>query len=129
MSTYKLIKTYDANGDMRKQWFVQYHCLIPEELRKPEGKLYERFRVFNSINSIHNKKERQNQLNIVKSAIRELLEAGFKPFKKCSYSENSFHEKYNVCRCIDEYLEFSKSTLKKNTYGPYEDRLNLLKYI
>lgn len=40
MPTYKLIKGYDAGGDFTKEWFVQYHYLIPEELRKPGGKTY-----------------------------------------------------------------------------------------
>lgn len=127
MPTYKLIKGYDAGGDITKEWFVHYHYLIPEELQKPGGKKYERFKVFNTINSIHNKKERLKQLKLVKESIKELLELGFSPYEQFKFSDHSYHEKYNVCRCIDEYLEFTKSTLKKNTYKPYEDRLNLFK--
>ncbi|MFD2968541.1 tyrosine-type recombinase/integrase [Sphingobacterium bambusae] len=32
-----------------------------------------------------------------------------------------------MCRCIDEYLEFAKTSLKTNTYKVYEDRLNIFK--
>lgn len=112
MPTYKLIKGYDAGGDFTKEWLVQYHYLIPEELRKPGGKTYERFKVFNTINSIHSKKERLQQLNLVKESIRELLELGFSPYEQFRYSDSSYQEKHNICRCIDEYLEFAKATLK-----------------
>lgn len=127
MPSYKLIKSYDAGGDITKEWFVHYHFLIPKELQKPNGKKYERFKVYNTINSIHNKKERLQQLKFVKDSIKELLEAGFNPFQEFSYADNSQHGKYNICNCIDEYLIFAKASLKKNTYKPYEDRLSLFK--
>ncbi|KGE16227.1 hypothetical protein DI53_0060 [Sphingobacterium deserti] len=59
MPTNKLIKTYDADGDMSKDWFVSYHFLKPEKLRKNEHDLYKRFKVFNTINSIHSKSDRR----------------------------------------------------------------------
>ncbi|WP_433863105.1 tyrosine-type recombinase/integrase [Sphingobacterium thalpophilum] len=127
MPTYKLIRSYDADGDMSKEWFVSYHYLIPEKLREPDGKLYKRFKVFNTINSIHNKAERKRQLNIVKASIEELLEAGFNPFEQFNYAANSNSSKYNICVCIDEYLGVAKSSLKPNTYSVYEDRLNAFK--
>ncbi|TDQ79604.1 tyrosine-type recombinase/integrase [Sphingobacterium yanglingense] len=127
MPTYKLINSYDAGGDITKEWFVSYHYLIPEELRKPNGKMYERFKVFNTINCLHTKKERTAQLKLVKTGITELLEAGFNPYEKYLYSDHSYSEKYNICKCIDEYLLFAKSYLKKNSYGPYEDRLLVFK--
>lgn len=126
MPTFKLIKEYDANGDMSKEWFVSYHFLIPEKLRT-KGKLYERFKVFNTINSIHTKKERKAQLKVVKSSITELLESGFNPYEQFSYANASNSDKYNICRCIDDYLAFAKTTLKKNTFEVYEDRLILFK--
>ncbi|MGA6117405.1 tyrosine-type recombinase/integrase [Sphingobacterium anhuiense] len=127
MPTYKLINSYDAGGDIDKEWYVSYHYLIPEKLRKPNGNLYKRFRVFNTINSIHSKVERRKQLLVVKSGMQDLLQSGFNPFEQYSYSSNSNANKYNACRCIDEYLEFAKTTLKKNSYSVYEDRLHLFK--
>lgn len=127
MPTYKLIRGYDADGDMSKEWFVSYHYLIPEKLREPNGKFYQRFRVSNTINSLHTKTDRKRQLNIVKSAIEELLEAGFNPFEQFNYASSANASKYNICVCIDEYLEFAKNTLKPNSYSVYEDRLETFK--
>lgn len=127
MPSFKLINSYDAGGDLTKEWFVSYHYLIPEHLQKPNGKKYERFKVFNTINSIHTKKERLSQLKIVKKAITELLEAGYNPYEKFKYSDQYSNEKYNILKCIDDYLDFVKSTLKKNTFEPYFDRLNNFK--
>jgi len=50
-----------------------------------------------------------------------------KTYEQFKYSDHTYFEKYNICSCIDEYLRFAKSTLKENTYGPYEDRLHLFK--
>ncbi|KGE16226.1 hypothetical protein DI53_0059 [Sphingobacterium deserti] len=52
---------------------------------------------------------------------------GFDPFRQFKYSEHSQIGKYNVCRCIDEYLDFARTPLKPNTYKVYEDRLHLFK--
>jgi integrase len=121
MPPYKLINSYDAGGDITKEWFVSYYYLIPEEFRKSNGKLYERFKVFNT------KKERSAQLKIVKAAITELLEAGFNPYEKFKYSDQYTDDRYNTLRCIDDYLDFAKSVLKKNTYEVYYDRLSNFK--
>jgi hypothetical protein len=127
MPEYKLIKSYDADGDMSKEWFVSYHYLIPKELRKPNGKLYERFRVSNTINSIHTKAERKKQLSVVKTSIEELLKAGFNPFQQFKYSDHSNADRYNACKCIDEYLLFVKTSLKTNSYKTYKNRILLFK--
>ena len=49
MPSYNLINSYNAGGDITKQWFVHYHYLIPKELKKPGRKTYERFKVYNTI--------------------------------------------------------------------------------
>ncbi|MCA5004784.1 hypothetical protein [Sphingobacterium bovistauri] len=75
--------------------------------------MYERFKVFNTINSIHTKKERSAQLKKVKEAISELFFAGFNPYDKFKYSDQYIDDRYNTIRCFDDYLDFVKSVLKK----------------
>ncbi|PPL00112.1 tyrosine-type recombinase/integrase [Parapedobacter indicus] len=127
MPKYKHVGSYDAGGDLSKEWFVSYHFLKPEKLRKPNEPLYQRFRVCKSINSVHTLSERKRQLKIVKEGIKTLLGLGFNPFHVFkSYNKTSL-SKYNIINCIDNYLLSVKSTLKRNSFRVYENRLLLLK--
>ncbi|MCS4164483.1 site-specific integrase [Sphingobacterium sp. BIGb0116] len=115
---------YDANSDLSKDWFVSYYFLKPIELQKANEPQYQRFKIFDSINSIKSLRERRSQLKIVYQALSELLEEGFSPFAKFQQHKLS---KFNICECIEEYLKNVEGELKPKTYKLYKGRLNFFK--
>jgi len=123
MPSYKLLKAYDAGGDIKKEWFVHYHYLKPEKLHRPNESLYERFKVGATINCLHTVTERKKQLKIVHKAMKQLLDAGFDPFKAFRSNENIQYKGYNIIECINRYLAEVECELKPNTYRKYKERL------
>lgn len=127
MPRYKLVKMYDAGGDIEKEWFVKYHYLKPIELQKPNEPLYERFKIGKTINEIHTLKERRARLRIVHKAIKKLLDMGYSPYHEFKMNNHIEYSGYLLSNCIDEYLKNVKPDLKINTYRKYEGRLKLFK--
>ncbi|WP_256013096.1 tyrosine-type recombinase/integrase [Desertivirga xinjiangensis] len=127
MPNYKLLKAYDAGGDISKEWFVQYHYLKPEALQRPDEPLYERFKVGSTINCLHTIPERKKQLRIVLKTMKQLLEAGFNPYQAYRAADNVQYQGYNICRCIDKYLSEVEPDLRIGTFRKYKERLGFFK--
>ena len=124
MLPYKNLRTYDAGGDISKDWFVSYYFLKPKELQKANEPVYQRFKVFESINSIKTVKGRFAQLKRMEAALKDLLESGFSPFQRFEYRSAG---KYDISECIHIYLQEVKPDLKKRSYDLYNGRLNFFK--
>ena len=126
MQKYKLLKAYDAGGDINKEWFVYYHYLKPKEFQRPNEPLYERFKVGKTINCIHTVKERKQQLKVVYLAVKNMLEEGFNPFAEYWVQDHVEYAGYNICSCIDKYLASIDGDLKPHTIRIYKSRLGYL---
>lgn len=69
-----LPKLYDANGDIRKPWFVFY------SFRNPANAKMERFKVFEGLKTLKTKKERYAKAEILINDLTFRLKQGWNPF-------------------------------------------------
>ncbi|WP_114752277.1 tyrosine-type recombinase/integrase [Pleomorphovibrio marinus] len=113
---YRLPKIYDASGNLSKQWFVYYSFL------NPETKKFQRFRIFQDINSGSTKAERMEKARLVQLAMAELLEDGFNPFEDQAH-DNTF----TIINCIDIFLEAVKDRIRPKSYNRYFYEFRLMK--
>ena len=127
MPQFKLLKPYDAGGDLSKEWFVKYQFLKPIHLQKPGEPLYERFKVGKTINCYHTVKERRERLNVVLKGMKILLDNGFNPYEEFNLVDKVQYAGYNICGCIDKYLAEVENDLRPNTYKKYKERLGIFK--
>jgi integrase len=117
MLNYKKAKVYDADGDIKKQWYVYY------SFKNSEGK-YQRFKVFEDINSEPTKAGRYDLANYYKNVINLWLEEGNSPFEK----SDTPNENQNIISCIDRFLEFiANGKLRHNTKRKYKIELTVFK--
>jgi len=117
MLNYKKAKVYDADGDIKKQWYVYY------SFKNKEGK-YQRFKVFEDINSRTTKAERYDLANYYRKVIDLWLEEGNSPFEK----SDTPNESQNIITCIDKFLEFiDNGKLRYNTKRKYKNELTVFK--
>ena len=122
---YKLIESYDADGDVSKEWFVKYHFLIPDQLRKPGQSNWQRFKVTTGINTTTSKGERRKKLSIVKKGMTLLLKSGFNPFVEFNLCNEVTYSGHTISNCITQYLDEIKSDVKPNTLRKYKTHLDL----
>ncbi|WP_147387904.1 tyrosine-type recombinase/integrase [Pelobium manganitolerans] len=124
---YKLIESYEAGGDITKEWFVKYQFLIPDQLRKPGKSDWKRFKIYNGINCLHTKTERRKKMAIIKQGIRKLLAGGFNPFLEFDLCQDATYKDRALLSCIDTYLEEIRSNVKASTYDKYRSNLLLFR--
>jgi integrase len=117
MLNYKKAKVYDSGGDIKKQWYVYY------SFKNSEGK-YQRFKVFEDINSEKTKAGRYDLANYHRNVINLWLEEGGSPFEK----SDTPNESQNIITCIDLFLEFiANGKLRHNTKRKYKIELTVFK--
>lgn len=118
MLNYKKAKVYDADGELKKQWYVYY------SFKNPATDKFERFKVFNDINSETTKAGRYDLANYYKNIINIWLEEGNSQFEK----SDTPNESQNIIICIDSFLEFiANGKLRHNTKRKYKIELTVFK--
>lgn len=125
MPQYKLLKAYDAGGDLKKEWFVKYQFLKPHHLQKSGEPIYERFKVSKTINCYHTARERRERLKIVLAGMKILLDRGFNPYQIYSHASYVDYSDYSIASCIDKYFSDIKRKLAPNTIRKYKERVYL----
>lgn len=126
MAKFKLLKAYDAGGDLSKEWFVQYHFLKPRTDWKNGKPEYKRFKVCESINSIHTLRERKKQLTTVFNVLKDGLLNGFNPFDNFYVKDQVLNSEYSLKSCIAKYLSDIKGILSEGTTIHYKGRTEWL---
>ena len=127
MAKFKLLKAYDAGGDLSKEWFVQYHYLKPRTEWKSGKPEYQRFKVGKTINNYHTVRERRARLKIVFSGLKIILEQGFSPFDSLYQKDQVLNHEYSLQSCIEKYLSDIKGILSEGTTIHYKGRTECLK--
>lgn len=124
---YKLIESYDANGDLLKDWFVKYHFLKPDQLRVKGQDEWHRFTIGNSINCFHTKTERRKQLAVVKRGLKMLLKSGFNPFVEFNMCDVASYEGLTIRAMVAKYIEEVEHDTKHNTFRKYKAHVELFR--
>lgn len=107
---------YDANGDLKKRWYVYYSFRNPAT-----DKLERQTPIYSGVNNFKKLKERREAIKILCKAVETILENGFNPYEdNISVDET---KKYNVSDAITFALELKKSTLKENSYRDFRIRI------
>lgn len=71
-----LPKLYDANGNIRKKWFVYF------SYRNPADNKMTRFRIFEGFGTLYTKKERYAHADMLLMKYTQMLESGWNPFEE-----------------------------------------------
>ncbi|WP_207426015.1 site-specific integrase [Pedobacter sp. SYSU D00535] len=106
-------------GDLKKDWLVWI------KYQHPITGQFERFRFNHGFNQFTTKRERRQHAMALKKVIDELLQKGWTPYDEYNVFEHQRDRR--VATLIDRYLETVKPSLRPNTYGKYEQELNLFK--
>jgi hypothetical protein len=72
---YSVPKIYDANGDLKKRWYVYYSFRNPST-----DKLERQTPIYSGVNQFKTPKERKEAIKILAKAIGTILENGFNPY-------------------------------------------------
>jgi len=114
---YSLPNIYDANGDLKKRWYVYY------SFRNPlTDKLERQTPIYSGVNQFKTLKERKEAIKILAKAIETILENGFNPYDDSISIDQS--KKYNIPEAVTFALELKKNTLKENSYRDFRVRIN-----
>lgn len=119
---YKKPAIYDADGDVKKQWFVFY------SFRNPTTGKFERFKIFKEINQETVKTERYKLANLYKDAYTTWLEKGGSPHDELDLYGDANDYRQNIVHCIELFLDYiDKGKLRFNTKRKYKNELNVFK--
>jgi integrase len=119
--------TSDADGDLKKSWYIFYYCLNPHTGKK------ERFRETLGINRIQHPKERQEALIQAKIAKQILLDNGWSPYQK--FDPDTFLKEAGLLfttfeDAVNQVLAHKKLHLKPTSFVPLNSRsLSFLDYL
>jgi len=130
IAPYELPRLFDADGDMKKDWYVFY------KYNRPDGKGKERFRIreldgVGSLNRIKDKEQRYYVAGIMISAITELLESGYNPFIESNKQGEEFRGESDLILsdAIEKYLEVKvgSSAIRGETATNHRSLINIFK--
>jgi integrase len=97
MENYKNLQAHDANGDLKKSWYISYYFLNPKT-----GE-FKRFRESGDVNRIKSAKQRKDALHSYRLAKQILLEKGWSPFDSVNLS-NIYQKAGVLFTTIDEAI-------------------------
>lgn len=113
---YSIPKIYDANGDIKKRWYVYY------SFRNPENQKLERQTpVYSGLNEFENLKDRKAAAKILRDAVEGILRNGYDP-----YSEDidvTQTKKYNIPDAVSFALELKANTRTGQSYIDFKSRI------
>ena len=110
-------KIYDANGDLKKRWYVYY------SFRNPiTNKLVRQVPIYAGINKYKKLSERKAAAKNLCWAVEKLLKNGFNPYEKSLLDNETIN--YSIREAVDFALKNKKNTLSENTYSDFKTRIN-----
>jgi integrase len=111
---YSVPKTYIANGDLSKQWYVYF------SYRNPITEKMERMPNINVSNTL-DKKQRIELLKSMQSNLSDMLKNGFNPY---DVDNNIEEEKiYNIREAFDFALNIKEQSLKGVSFSNFKNRI------
>lgn len=136
-------KIYNANGDLKKRWYVYYSYLNPQT-----GKLQRMKNIYGKCNSYKTKEDRLSVLTQYRKKLLSLLQEGFNPYHDNPdlYAKRLNTERVPLCvpetqisvvedpkmtlkEALDLALKLKEKQINPKTKSNYQNRIdNLLKW-
>lgn len=112
---------YDANGDLKKRWYVYYSFRNPKT-----DKLERQTPVYAGVNAFKNLSERKRAIEVVRKAISGILKNGYNPFDDSSLPIDQ-HKNLSIPQAVKLVLDFKEKTLKESSFKDFKSRINQFK--
>lgn len=123
----------DNNGDLSKDWFVEY------SFRDPYTGKMKRFREYSGFKKLKTAKERYDLADDVIAGLRAKMEEGWSPFEreKVTYEDALLVQKYaerwgreresvvTIRTHLSEFLLLKKSSVTEKSYQTYRSKLRI----
>ena len=113
---YSQPKIYDANGDIKKRWYVYFSFRNPVT-----DKLERQTPIYSGVNLFKTTRERKEAIKILCNAVETILDNGYNPYDESTSIDET--KKYNIPDAITFALELKKNTLKENSYRDFRIRI------
>lgn len=123
----------DANGDLEKDWFVEYAC------RDPRTNELKRFREYAGFKKLKTAEERRKLADKIIQELKDKLMTGWTPFevRKLSYQDELIMQMYadrwgkeresmpTIRVFLSEFLELKKHSVIQHSFQTYRSKLRI----
>jgi integrase len=112
-------KSYNADGDLTKRWYVYYSFRNPDN-----GQLTRQKNLYLGVNRFKNLKDRTKAVEGLRKKLLSLLENGFNPYIKESNELTNEESKVTIQEAINLVLEIKQVTYEKSSFIGFKSRVN-----